>query len=62
MMNLLGASKENFFQLINIMNYKKEDKKEDIFSYKGDKRKKNKIKFITRIDSPFKKLTSLNLK
>ena len=62
MMNLLGASKENFFQLINIMNYKKEDKKEDIFSYKGDKRKKNKIKFITRNDSPFKKLTSLNLK
>ena len=44
------------------MNYKREDKKKDIFSYTGDKKIENKVKFINKKDSPFKKLMSLNLK
>ena len=62
MMNLLGASKENFYALIKIMNYKKESGKDDVFYYTGIKKKKIKTKFINKNDSPFKKLTSLNLK
>ncbi len=62
MMNLLGCSKENFFQLMNLMNYKKENTKEDLFFYKGSKKYNNKTKHINKKDSPFKKLMSLNLK
>ena len=39
MMNLLGCSKENFFKLMNYMNYKK-DNEEDIYKFRGEKRKK----------------------
>ena len=62
MMNLLGCSKENFFQLMGLMNYKKENNTPEIFYYKGFKKHKNKVKFIKKKDSPFKKLMSLNLK
>tara|TARA_B100000579_G_C22830538_1_gene855657 strand:- start:1282 stop:2559 length:1278 start_codon:yes stop_codon:yes gene_type:complete len=62
MMNLLGCSKENFFQLMGLMNYKKENNTPEIFYYKGFKKHKNKVKFINKKDSPFKKLMSLNLK
>ena len=42
MMNLLGCSKENFYKLMNYMNYKK-DKAVDTYVFKGEKRKKEKI-------------------
>ena len=60
MMNLLGCSKENFFVLMALMNYKKE--KEDMFFYKGAKKYNNKSKYVYKKDSPFQKLMSLNLK
>ncbi len=62
MMNLLGCSKNNFYQLMGLMNYKKEAGKDDIFSYTGDRKNKKKIKFVNKNNSPFKKLMSLNLK
>ena len=61
MMNLLGCSKENFYKVMELMDYKREKKDEDIFCYKGSK-KINKIKFFKRKNNPFQKLSSLNLK
>ena len=61
MMNLLGCSKENFYKVMGLMNYKREKKDEDIFSYKGSK-KTSRVKFIKRKNNPFEKLSSLNLK
>ena len=61
MMNLLGCSKENFYKVMELMDYKREKKDEDIFCYKG-LRKINKIKFFKRKNNPFQKLSSLNLK
>ena len=62
MMNLLGSSKENFYQLMRLMDYRKEKNKDDILIYSGRKKSKKKIKFINKNNSPFKKLMSLNLK
>ena len=62
MMNLLGSSKENFYQLLDLMNYKREGKKKDIFLYIGDKKIRKKTKFINKNNNPFKKLISLNIK
>ena len=62
MMNLLGCTKENFFQLMDIMNYKKENNETEIFSYKGSQKNKNRVKFINKKHNPFKKLMSLDLK
>ena len=42
MMNLLGCSKENFYKLMNYMNYKK-DKSIDTYIFKGERKKKEKI-------------------
>ena len=61
-MNLLGSSKENFYQLLGLMNYKRRDKKQDIFFYTGERKEKTRIKFVNKDNSPFKKLTALNLK
>ena len=41
MMNLLGCSKENFYKLMDYMNYKK-DKAADTYIFKGEKKKKRK--------------------
>ena len=60
MMNLLGCSKENFYKLMNYMNYKK-DKLEDTYVFLGEKRKKKKIIRFDKKENPFKKLLSLNL-
>ena len=30
-MNLLGSTKENFYKLLDLMNYKKKSKEKDIF-------------------------------
>jgi len=63
MMNLLGCTKENFFQLMNLMNYKKYNKDdENTFVYKGIKKEKLVKRFIKKNNSPFKKLESLNFK
>ncbi len=61
MMNLLGCSKENFYKLMNYMDYKK-DKTEDTYIFLGEKKKKKKIIRFDKKENPFKKLLSLNLK
>ena len=64
MVNLIGCSKENFFKLLEAMEYKPKkinDGKEECFVYKPNflrnKRKKNKSK--TSKDNPFDKLSEL---
>ena len=61
MMNLLGCSKENFYKLMDLMNYKK-DKEKDTYFFKGDVKKKIKINKKQKLSSPFEKLLSLNIK
>ncbi len=61
MMNLLGCSKENFFKLMNYMNYKK-DKEEDTYIFKGEKKKKEKLFKFDNKENPFNKLRALNIK
>jgi len=61
MMNLLGCSKENFFKLMNYMNYKK-DKEEDTYIFKGEKKKKEKLFKFDNKENPFNKLRTLNIK
>ena len=62
MMNLLGCSKENFYKLINLMNYKK-SKEVDTYYFAGEN-KKNKEKVIMKKNkaNPFSKLLALNIK
>ena len=61
MMNLLGCSKENFFKLMDYMNYKK-DKEQDTYIFKGEKRKKEKLFKFDNKENPFNKLRTLNIK
>ena len=61
MMNLLGCSKDNFFKLMTYMNYKK-DKSTDTYIFRGEKKKKEKIKQFDKKLNPFNKLLSLNIK
>ena len=61
MMNLLGCSKENFYKLMNYMNYKK-DKALDTYIFKGERKKKEKIIRFDKKENPFNKLLSLNIK
>ena len=61
MMNLLGCSKENFFKLMNYMNYKK-DKEEDTYIFKGEKKKKETLFKFDNKENPFNKLRALNIK
>ncbi len=61
MMNLLGCSKENFYKLMDLMNYKK-DKDKDTYIFYGDRKKDKKILKKRKISSPFEKLLSLNIK
>ena len=62
MMNLLGCSKENFFKLMALMNYKK-SKEVDTYYFAGEN-KKNDEKIIIKKDksNPFSKLLALNIK
>ena len=63
MMNLIGCSKQNFYELMGLMKYKKHNEKEDIFKYIGQRNKvNNKRKSPVKKYSPFTKLMSLNLK
>ena len=61
MMNLLGCSKENFYKLMEYMNYKK-DKEVDTYIFKGEMKKKEKIIRFEKKENPFNKLLSLNIK
>ena len=60
MMNLLGCSKENFYKLMNYMNYKR-DREADTYRFIGDRRKKENIIRFDKKENPFNKLLSLNL-
>ena len=62
MINLLGCTKENFFQLMGFMNYKKDNNVENAFIYKGAKKEKKMKKPFKKIDNPFKKLESISFK
>jgi ATP-dependent RNA helicase SUPV3L1/SUV3 len=61
MMNLLGCSKENFYKLMDYMNYKK-DKVVDTYIFRGEKKKKEKSIKFDKKENPFNKLLSLNIK
>ena len=61
MMNLLGCSKENFYKLMDFMNYKK-DKSIDTYIFQGERKKKEKLIKIDKKENPFNKLLSLNIK
>ena len=61
MMNLLGCTRENFSKFLMNMNYKK-SKEEDTFFFSGDNNIKKKIFRLSKKESPFNKLLSLNIK
>ena len=61
MMNLLGCSKENFYKLMTLMNYRKE-KEENTYCFIGEIKKNKNIFRRRNTSSPFKKLLSLNIK
>ena len=61
MMNLLGCSKENFYKLMNYMNYKK-DKSIDTYIFIGERKKKSRLIKFDKKENPFNKLLSLNIK
>ena len=62
MMNLLGCSKSDFYNLMEYMNYKKDKKSKDTYAFKGDNKKKLKNNKINLKDNIFEKLLSLNIK
>tara|TARA_A100001011_G_scaffold254993_1_gene263265 strand:- start:1786 stop:4251 length:2466 start_codon:yes stop_codon:yes gene_type:complete len=61
MMNLLGCTKEDFYELMTLMNYKK-DKAQDTYIFIGEKKKTKKFIKLEKKENPFKKLLSLNIK
>ena len=61
MINLLGCNKDDFYNLMLSMNYKK-TKKTDTYFYIGENKKKSKFISINKNENPFKKLLELNLK
>ena len=61
MMNLLGCTKEDFYELMTLMNYKK-DKAQDTYIFIGEKKKSKKFIKLEKKENPFKKLLSLNIK
>ena len=61
MMNLLGCSKENFYKLMNYMNYKR-DSAIDTYVFMGERKKRDKIIKFDKKENPFNKLLSLNIK
>ena len=67
MINLIGCSKENFFELLELMEYKPKKsrgEKEEFFVYKPKliKNKALKTKQKTRKDNPFEKLSELRFR
>jgi len=67
MINLIGCNKENFFELMKLMQYKQKtisENKEDFFVYQPKYKKNKKIKNITKDknSSPFDKLSELRFR
>ena len=61
MLNLLGCNKENFKKLIQKMNYKVIENKEDVFfKYQPKKKIKKFFDKKTNKENPFKVLKNLN--
>jgi len=61
MINLIGCSKENFFKLLELMEYKSNNKDEEFFTYKP-KLVKNKKIGKTDKNNPFGKLSELRFR
>ena len=62
MMNLLGCSKENFYKLMDLMNYKR-SKEINTYYFAGENRKNKEKKFAKKDKTnPFSKLLALNIK
>jgi len=67
MINLIGCSKENFFKLLELMNYrakKSMNDKQEFFTYKPKLIKNKVIKKVNNTDTnnPFKKLSQIQFK
>lgn len=62
MMNLLGCTKENFFTLMNLMNYRKSKDGDTYYFLSNNKKNKEKIAPDKNKVSPFSKLLALNIK
>ena len=61
MINLIGCSKENFFKLLELMEYKSKNKKEEFFIYKPKLIKNKKVE-KTNKNNPFEKLSELRFR
>ena len=67
MINLIGCNKENFFKLLELMNYipkKNEDENDEFFIYKPKQIKNKGLKKSKKIskDNPFGKLSQLRFR
>ena len=62
MMNLLGCTKENFYKLIDLMDYKKLKGDDMYYFYRNAKKDKEKIISNKNKLNPFSKLLALNIK
>ena len=62
MMNLLGCTKENFFKLLDLMNYKKSKDSDTYYFLSKIKKKNEKIMFEKDKTNPFSKLLALTIK
>jgi ATP-dependent RNA helicase SUPV3L1/SUV3 len=62
MINLLGCTKENFYKLMELMNYKKTNEIDTYFFGGEAINKKKKLNTRKPINNPFEKLLSLNIK
>ena len=61
MINLIVCSKENFFKLLELMEYKSKNKNGEFFTYKP-KLIKNKKTRKTSKNNPFEKLSELRFR
>ena len=63
MINLIGCNKENFFKLLELMNYKRKGK-EDLFIYHPRYKKNDREKSSKKVDksNPFEKLSELRFR
>tara|TARA_B100001123_G_scaffold428711_1_gene546088 strand:- start:1718 stop:4204 length:2487 start_codon:yes stop_codon:yes gene_type:complete len=65
MINLIGCSKDNFFEILKLMQYKNKknkDSDEDFFEYKPNKHYKDKRKNKINKKNPFNKLSELRFR
>ena len=62
MMNLLGCTKENFFKLMELMNYKKSKDSDTYYFSSKSLKNKDKVTLDKNKVSPFSKLLALNIK